>query len=153
MPCDRLSLSRDYLHVTTLDDDVSTNCVDFDTKWRNAAAMNNRRKFIADAVRDRRMELGLSQSVVDIGGPSRTIMGTAEREGILPKTATVQAKFCRAMGWATNACSELEAGRMPKDVPDGVKDEIRQKEKDEIRQMIGSIRIQLEVLESRLLGL
>jgi len=89
------------------------------------------------------MELGLPQSVVNIGGPSRTIMGKAEREGILPKTSTVQAKFSHVMKWAPNACSELEAGRVPQPAEPSVTP-------DEIRSWVGLIRVQLDVLEDRL---
>jgi hypothetical protein len=105
--------------------------------------MNERQKWIAKTVRARRMELGLPQAVADIGGPSRTVMGAAEREGILPKTATVQAKFVHVLKWAPTAIEALESGRKPVAVPDNLSE-------GEILSWIGSIRMQLDALEARL---
>ena len=105
--------------------------------------MTKNEKFIADAIRVRRTELGLIQAVSETGGPSRTVMSLAERKGQLPKSPVVRAKFARALHWQSDACAQLEKGVIPEALEPSVTG-------DEVRDVIRTMRYVLDSLETRL---
>ena len=77
--------------------------------------MNKREQFISDQIKARRAELGLTQDVSDIGGPSRSVITRAERLGELPTKPPARGKLARAFQWKANACDLLEAGKAPEE--------------------------------------
>lgn len=105
--------------------------------------MNRTEKFIANAIKVRRTELGLNQDVSEAGGPSRTVMSLAERKGELPKSPVVRAKFAKALHWEPDACSKLEQGVIPEALAPTLSHQ-------EIRDVIRTMRYVLDSLETRL---
>lgn len=68
---------------------------------------------VAEAVRRRRAELGLSQrAAADIAGISPTTWGQLEKHAAELEPLTL-AKICRALGWSLNAISEILNGEEP----------------------------------------
>ena len=109
----------------------------------NGQMTTNNAEFVSEQVRKRRMELGLNQEVSSAGGPSRTVMSQAERKGILPKSASVQRKFCRVLKWQLDAVERLERGEVPLEAADSLTH-------DEIRAVVRTMRYALDSLEARL---
>ena len=106
--------------------------------------MEKQQAFISSTIHARRAELGLNQDVRDLGGPSRSVMGDAERLGVLPSSVGPRAKLAKVFRWKPDACDRLERGELP-ETDAGLTH-------DEIRQVIQTMRYALAVLESRLEG-
>ena len=101
------------------------------------------RKFIMKALMERRTELGRTQDLTPFGGPSRTIVGDAERTGVLPHTAMTRAKLAKGLRWKPDACSVLEQGEVPEEEDRGMNEE-------KVRSWIEVMRMQLDAMEDQL---
>lgn len=98
----------------------------------------------ARLVRERREQLGLSQDMREVGGPSRWIITELELNNEWPKRGATRMKIARALQWREDAFELLEQGKDPVEevTPVGTT--------DEMRSLVSAAKSILEELERRL---
>lgn len=84
-----------------------------DAASRKAKPVNDPWSLVAEAVDERRRQLGMTwRQVADAGGPSEQTMQKLRHQGV-PIGEVTQTRLCRALGWEPDGIARLLVGAEP----------------------------------------